>query len=49
MKNQVVVYRRPGDGRPVIAAVSPSREGKVLDKRIYDEARMTTLSGSILE
>jgi hypothetical protein len=42
MKNQVVVYRRPRDGRPIIAAVSPSRMGKVHDKKIYDEARMTT-------
>jgi hypothetical protein len=42
MKNQAVVFRRPGDGRPIIAAVSASREGKVQDKKIYDEARMTT-------
>jgi hypothetical protein len=41
MKNQAVVFRRPGDGRPIIAAVSASREGKVQDKKIYDEARMT--------
>ena len=45
MKNQVAVYRRPCDGRPIIAAVSPSREGKVHDKKIYDEARMTTPKG----
>lgn len=45
MKNQVAVYRRPRDGRPVIAAVSPSREGKAHDKKIYDEARMTTPPG----
>jgi hypothetical protein len=42
MKNQVVVYRRPGDGRPVIAALSASREGKIHDKKIYNQARMTT-------
>lgn len=42
MKNQVAVYRRPRDGRPIIAAVSPSREGKAHDKKVYDEARMTT-------
>lgn len=42
MKNQVVVYRRPRDGRPIIAALSPSREGKAHDKRLYDDARMTT-------
>ncbi|MFH1158542.1 MAG: transposase family protein, partial [Pseudomonadota bacterium] len=42
MKNQVVVYRRPKDGRPVIAAISPSREGKTHDKKIYDESRMTS-------
>ena len=42
MKNQVAVYRRPLDGRPIIAAVSPSREGKTHDKKIYDQARMTT-------
>ena len=41
MKNQVVVYRRQHDGRPVIAAISPSREGKTHDKKIYDESRMT--------
>ena len=45
MKNQVAVYRRPRDGRPVIAAVSPSREGKTHDKKIYDKARMTTPPG----
>ena len=45
MKNQVVVYRRPRDGRPIIAAVSPSRKGKVHDKKIYDEARMTSPPG----
>jgi hypothetical protein len=45
MKNQVAVYRRPCDGRPVIAAVSASRAGKVHDKRMYDEARMTSPPG----
>ena len=42
MKNQVVVYRHPRDGRPIIAAVSPSRTGTTHDKKMYDEARMTT-------
>jgi hypothetical protein len=42
MKSQVVVYRRPHDGRPIIAAISPSREGKTHDKRIYDDSRVTT-------
>jgi hypothetical protein len=42
MKNQVAVYRRPKDGRPIIAAVSASRAGNVHDKKMYDEARMTT-------
>jgi len=45
MKNQVAVYRRTHDGRPVIAAVSPSREGKTHDKKMYDEARVITPPG----
>jgi hypothetical protein len=45
MKNQVAVYRRPRDGRPLIAAVSASRAGKIHDKKMYDEARMTTPKG----
>jgi hypothetical protein len=45
MKNQVVVYPRPTDGRPIIAAVSASRAGKVHDKKMYDQARMTTPQG----
>lgn len=44
MKNQVAVYRRPRDGRPIIAGVSPSHEGKAHDKKIYDEPRMTAPS-----
>jgi hypothetical protein len=40
-----VVYRRPHDTRPIIAAVAPSREGKVRDKKIYDQARMTNAKG----
>jgi hypothetical protein len=45
MKNQVAVYRRERDGKPIVAAVSPSRQGKVHDKKIYDEARMTSPKG----
>jgi hypothetical protein len=45
LKNQVVVYRRPRDGRPIIAALSPSRQGKVHDKKIYDQTRVTTPPG----
>jgi hypothetical protein len=44
MKNQLAVYRRPRGGRPIIAAVSPSPEGKADDKKVYGEARMTTPS-----
>ena len=45
MKNQVVVYPRPKDGRPVIAAVSPSREGKTHDKKMYDDGHTITPKG----
>jgi hypothetical protein len=45
MKNQVAVYRRKSDGKPITAAVSPSREGKAHDKKIYDDARMTAPKG----
>ena len=45
MKNQVAVYRRPRDGRAIIAAISASREGKTHDKKMYDQARMTTQKG----
>jgi hypothetical protein len=44
MKNQLAVDRRPRGGRPIIAAVSPSPEGKADDKKVYGEARMTTPS-----
>ena len=40
-----MVYRRPDDTRPIIAAAAPSREGKRHDKKIYDQARMTTAKG----
>lgn len=42
MKNQIAVYRRKRDGKPIVAAVSASRQGKVHDKKMYDEARMTS-------
>lgn len=45
MKNQVAVYRRRSDGKPIVAAVSASRKGKVHDKKMYDEARMTSPKG----
>jgi hypothetical protein len=44
MKNQLAVDRHPRGGRPIIAAVSPSPEGKADDKKVYGEARMTTPS-----
>lgn len=45
LKCQAVVYRRPGDKRPIIAALSPSRYGKTHDKKIYDQARVITPKG----
>lgn len=45
MKNQVAVYRRQSDRKPIVAAVSASREGKAHDKKIYDDAQMTSPKG----
>ena len=45
MKNQVAVYRRPCDGRPIIAAISASHQGRDHDKKIYDKRRMTSPKG----
>jgi hypothetical protein len=39
-KCQAVVYRCPGDKRPLIAALPPSRYGKTHDQKIYAQARV---------
>ena len=45
LKNQIVVYRRPNDNRPHIAAGPPSRCGSMHDKKINDRSRMTNAKG----
>jgi hypothetical protein len=44
-KCQAVVYRYPGDKRPLIAALPPSRYGKTDAKKIYAQARVITPKG----
>jgi hypothetical protein len=45
LKCQAVVYRFPGDKRPLIAALPPSRYGKTDAKKIYAQARVITPKG----